>query len=184
MRGKLLFVAGAAVGYVLGARAGRKRYEQIKSAAAKVWESPGIQKQVNAVEDYAAAKFGEIPGALFEGTKKVVTTVVNRAQTAQQQGSGYSRPTPAAPRTLASAGSDEHVQCDDRSAAGRGDGDCADDSAEIRAQVLFEGGVGQIRRIVCNERQTQVGCILTRDRRGRRRRSVSVLSGRTVTSND
>ena len=97
MRGKLLFVAGAAVGYVLGARAGRKRYEQIKSAAAKVWESPGIQKQVNAVEDYAAAKFGEIPGALLEGTKKVVTTVVNRAQTAQQQGSGYSRPTPAAP---------------------------------------------------------------------------------------
>ncbi|WP_345762928.1 hypothetical protein [Diaminobutyricibacter sp. McL0608] len=97
MRGKLLFVAGAAVGYVLGARAGRKRYEQIKSAAAKVWESPGIQKQVNAVEDYAAAKFGEIPGVLFEGTKKVVATVVNRAQTAQQRGSGYSRPTPAAP---------------------------------------------------------------------------------------
>jgi oxygen-dependent protoporphyrinogen oxidase len=85
MRGKLLFVAGAAVGYVLGARAGRKRYEQIKSAAARVWETPGIQRQVNAVEDYAAEKFGELPGALFEGTKKVVTTVVNRAQNAQKQ---------------------------------------------------------------------------------------------------
>ena len=47
MRGKLLFVTGAAVGYVLGTRAGRKRYDQMKSAALKVWESPGVQKQVN-----------------------------------------------------------------------------------------------------------------------------------------
>ncbi len=97
MRGKLLFVAGAAVGYVLGARAGRKRYEQIKSAAARVWESPGIQKQVNAVEDYAAEKFGEVPGMLFEGAKKVATQVVNRAQTAQKQSASYTVPVPPAP---------------------------------------------------------------------------------------
>ncbi|NEN05541.1 hypothetical protein G3T36_06615 [Diaminobutyricibacter tongyongensis] len=98
MRGKLLFVAGAAVGYVLGARAGRKRYEQIKSAATKVWETPGIQKQVNAVEDYAAARFGELPGALFEGTKKVVTQVVNRAQAAQKQNAANRAPSaPPAP---------------------------------------------------------------------------------------
>ena len=98
MRGKLLFVAGAAVGYVLGARAGRRRYEQIKSAAAKVWETPGVQKQVNAVEDYAAARFGELPGALFEGTKKVVTQVVNRAQAAQKQNAASRAPSaPPAP---------------------------------------------------------------------------------------
>jgi hypothetical protein len=98
MRGKLLFVAGAAVGYVLGARAGRKRYEQIKAAATRVWETPGIQRQVNAAEDYAAEKFGEIPGALFEGAKKVVTQVVNRAQAAQKQGSGH-RPSAPVPTT-------------------------------------------------------------------------------------
>ncbi len=80
MRGKVLFVAGAAVGYVLGARAGRKRYEQIKSAAARVWETPAIQRQVNAVEDYAAQKFGEIPGAVFDGAKKVVVQAVSRAK--------------------------------------------------------------------------------------------------------
>ncbi len=97
MRGKLLFVAGAAVGYVLGARAGRRRYEQIKSAAAKVWETPGIQKQVNAVEDYAAAKFGELPGALFEGTKKVVAQVANRAQAGQKQNSTSGASAPGAP---------------------------------------------------------------------------------------
>jgi hypothetical protein len=104
MRGKLLFVAGAGVGYVLGARAGRKRYEQIKAAAAKIWETPGIQKQVNAVEDYAAAKFGELPGALFEGTRKVVTQVVTRAQAAQRQSSPYeARVTPETPAAGTSA---------------------------------------------------------------------------------
>lgn len=78
MRGKLLFVAGAAVGYVLGARAGRKRYEQIKSAASKVWESPGVQKQVDQVEDFVAAKVGDIPGVLYEGAKKLIVQASNR----------------------------------------------------------------------------------------------------------
>ncbi|WP_223693326.1 YtxH domain-containing protein [Leifsonia poae] len=78
MRGKILFVAGAAVGYVLGARAGRKRYEQIKSTATKVWESPGIQKQVVAVEDFVAAKVGDLPGAVFDGARKLVVLVVGR----------------------------------------------------------------------------------------------------------
>ncbi|HEV7184127.1 MAG TPA: hypothetical protein VGN33_06485 [Leifsonia sp.] len=78
MRGKLLFVTGAAVGYVLGARAGRKRYEQIKSAANKVWESPGIQKQVNAVEDFVAEKVGDVPGLVYEGAKKLVVQATTR----------------------------------------------------------------------------------------------------------
>jgi hypothetical protein len=72
MRGKLIFITGVAVGYVLGTRAGRKRYEQMKSAALKVWESPGIQRQVGQLEDYAAEKIGDIPGALYVGIKKVV----------------------------------------------------------------------------------------------------------------
>lgn len=36
MKGKILFIAGLGVGYVLGTRAGRERYEQIKAAAARV----------------------------------------------------------------------------------------------------------------------------------------------------
>ena len=82
MRGKILFVAGAAVGYVLGARAGRKRYEQIRSAATKVWESPGIQKQVNAAEDFVAAKVGEAPGALYDTAKKLIVQASARRKEA------------------------------------------------------------------------------------------------------
>ena len=44
--GKLSFFAGAAVGYVLGARAGVQRYEQIKAVSNKVWSSDPVQNQV------------------------------------------------------------------------------------------------------------------------------------------
>ena len=44
---KLALLVGAAAGYVLGARAGRERYEQIAARAADVWESKPVQKQVD-----------------------------------------------------------------------------------------------------------------------------------------
>ncbi len=37
------FVAGVAVGFVLGARAGRERYEQIKAVARQTWTSEPVQ---------------------------------------------------------------------------------------------------------------------------------------------
>lgn len=49
MKGKIAFVLGAAVGYVLGTRAGRERYEQIKAGAQKVWETEPVQKGVGVV---------------------------------------------------------------------------------------------------------------------------------------
>ncbi|AAT88191.1 protoporphyrinogen oxidase [Leifsonia xyli subsp. xyli str. CTCB07] len=83
MRGKILFVAGAAVGYVLGARAGRKRYDQLKAAAARVWESPSVQKRVHAVEDFMAEKACEAPEAVFVAIKKAVVRVNERRREAR-----------------------------------------------------------------------------------------------------
>ncbi len=37
------FFAGAAVGYVLGSRAGRERYEQIKRWSQRVQDNPAVQ---------------------------------------------------------------------------------------------------------------------------------------------
>lgn len=82
MRGKLLFVAGAAVGYVLGTRAGRKRYDQMKAAATKVWESPSVQRQVHAVEDFIADKAGEVPETVFITVKKFVVRAGERRREA------------------------------------------------------------------------------------------------------
>lgn len=98
MRGKFLFVAGAAVGYVLGTRAGRKRYEQIRGAAQKVWQTPAIQHQVEAVQDYAAEKIGQIPGLVIDGAKKLVTSGNARTAPAAQPAGGEGTPTtPPAP---------------------------------------------------------------------------------------
>ena len=44
MRYRATFIVGFAVGYVVGARAGRERYEQIKQASQKVAESPPVRK--------------------------------------------------------------------------------------------------------------------------------------------
>ncbi|CAG7606434.1 YtxH domain-containing protein [Leucobacter soli] len=51
MKGKIAFVLGAAVGYVLGSRAGRERYEQIKRGAQQVWQTEPVQRGVSAVKE-------------------------------------------------------------------------------------------------------------------------------------
>jgi hypothetical protein len=94
MRGKLLFVSGLAVGYVLGARAGRKRYDQMRSTAAKVWESPGLQKQVHQVEDFVAEALGDVPGVLIDGAKRVVTQLSGGRRQAASRTATTTRPAP------------------------------------------------------------------------------------------
>ena len=75
MRGKLLFVAGAALGYVLGSRAGRARYEQIKTVSGKIWNSNGVQKGVHVAEDFIADKTPDVAEFIGETTKKAVRKV-------------------------------------------------------------------------------------------------------------
>ena len=53
MRGKLILVAGLAVGYVLGSRAGRERYNQIARAADSFWNSRPVQRQMHQAGDLA-----------------------------------------------------------------------------------------------------------------------------------
>ncbi|MET4782983.1 YtxH domain-containing protein [Glaciihabitans sp. UYNi722] len=75
MRGKLLLVVGLGIGCVLGSRAGRERYEQIKRAAGKLWDDPRVQSQVKQVEDFAKDKAPEVVEFLSDGAKKVVSQV-------------------------------------------------------------------------------------------------------------
>ncbi|RLP78821.1 hypothetical protein D9V34_17235 [Mycetocola lacteus] len=75
MRGKILFVTGLAAGYVLGTRAGRARYEQIKSGWLSVWNAAPVQNQVEKVETFTKARLSEIPGLLLTGVKKVASAI-------------------------------------------------------------------------------------------------------------
>ncbi len=54
MKGKLLLLAGAAVGYVFGTRAGRERYEQIKENVNKAWHDPRVQEKVTEAEHFVS----------------------------------------------------------------------------------------------------------------------------------
>ena len=56
MRYKATFVAGFAVGFIAGARAGRERYDQIVKYSKQVAESPAVQKATSTV----AAKATEL----------------------------------------------------------------------------------------------------------------------------
>lgn len=95
MRGKLLFITGGLVGYVLGARAGRKRYEQIASTANNVWNAEPVQRRVNEVRDFALELVGDVPSVLLEAGKKVV----NKATSSPTTKAPKSRSTPdKAPR--------------------------------------------------------------------------------------
>jgi len=75
----LLFAAG--VGYVLGARAGRGRYEQIRSGAQKFAGNPRVQaakdkatdavaQQASAAADVAKEKAGEVAHAAADKVRR------------------------------------------------------------------------------------------------------------------
>lgn len=51
---KLLVLAAGATGYVLGTRAGRERYEQIRRQSTKVWNSEPVQHGRDEAGDAAA----------------------------------------------------------------------------------------------------------------------------------
>jgi hypothetical protein len=53
---KISLLAAVAVGYVLGTRAGRERYEQIKSGARKVAGDPRVQAATHKAQDAVAAQ--------------------------------------------------------------------------------------------------------------------------------
>jgi hypothetical protein len=59
MRGKLWFALGAAAGFVLGARAGREKYEDLVLNARKVWDHPTVQEAAGVVQAQANRLYTE-----------------------------------------------------------------------------------------------------------------------------
>ncbi|MEU4212671.1 YtxH domain-containing protein [Streptomyces sp. NPDC026206] len=70
MRYRLTFITGAAVGYVLGARAGRERYEELRKGARRVAQNPAVRNtaETAAVNSRAVATkaFGKVGERLPE----------------------------------------------------------------------------------------------------------------------
>ncbi|MGH3392377.1 MAG: YtxH domain-containing protein [Actinomadura sp.] len=71
MKYRATFIIGAAVGYLLGTRAGRERYEQIKRAARRCAENPTVQETAGLLR----AQAGELAGTAKD---KVGSTLQGR----------------------------------------------------------------------------------------------------------
>ena len=72
---KLTILISGAVGYVLGTRAGRERYEQIKGLASKVKDDPRVQEKAQQAADLAKEKApvvkDKVQGAASAASDKV-----------------------------------------------------------------------------------------------------------------
>jgi hypothetical protein len=67
---KIPLLLAAGVGYVLGARAGRGRYEQIKTGAQKVAGDPRVQAAKDKATDAAKGKAGEVVHAAADKVRR------------------------------------------------------------------------------------------------------------------
>jgi hypothetical protein len=56
MAGKLTLLAGFGAGYVLGARAGRQRYDQIAGKAQELWRDPRVQAKAGRAQQLVKDK--------------------------------------------------------------------------------------------------------------------------------
>ena len=80
MRARITFLAGFAVGFVAGARAGRERYEQMVKLARKTAENPTVQHVTRA----AGAKATELTKAAGQ---KAAERMPKLAETAKSSAS-------------------------------------------------------------------------------------------------
>ena len=107
MRGRMMFLAGLAVGFVAGARAGRERYEQLVKLGRQAVEHPAVQQATQT----AATKATELSKAAGQKASERMPKI---AQTAKSSAS----------RAKSSA-SKVRGQLDRRPGRHSGDGDSA-----------------------------------------------------------
>jgi hypothetical protein len=83
--GKLTFIAGLAAGYVLGARAGRQRYEQIRRTSGKVWNSGPVQKQVVNAKEVARTKAAPVVADLVADAARATGEKLRSSRTVEAE---------------------------------------------------------------------------------------------------
>ncbi|MFZ2175982.1 MAG: YtxH domain-containing protein [Rhodococcus sp. (in: high G+C Gram-positive bacteria)] len=67
----LIFAAGAAVGFVLGARSGRDTYDKLKDQSTDLWHNPAVQEKVAVAKETVKEKAPEVQEKVGSLAKKV-----------------------------------------------------------------------------------------------------------------
>ena len=91
MKGKITLLVGGAVGYVLGSRAGRQRYEQIKSQAQSVWQNPKVQQKATQAQDFAKDKAPVVKDKAAEAAATAAAATKDAAGAAKDKVAGDSQ---------------------------------------------------------------------------------------------
>ena len=73
--GKLTLLAGAAIGYVLGAKAGRERYEQIMRRASKTWSSEPVQSKIGTAKETVKTRAPKVADKVGKAAKHAESKV-------------------------------------------------------------------------------------------------------------
>ena len=78
MRIKLGFLIGFGAGYVLGAKAGTERYEQLKRLYGNLTSSPEFRQATDKAKDAVGTGLGQAKDVASEGASKVKAVVKDR----------------------------------------------------------------------------------------------------------
>src|SRR5919108_2572270 len=96
-------VIGAAVGYVLGTRDGRERYEQILAAARGFSKNPGVQRLTDEVNKTVSVGKERATTIANQKVEQASSTLAEKANQAKQKvanvGKGSTDTTPTTPPT-------------------------------------------------------------------------------------
>ena len=129
MRGKAGLVVGLAIGYVLGTRAGRERYEQIKTQWLRLWNTDPVQKQVTKAKELAKSAALSLPSTLWDSAVKVGRAAASKGTAGQKLD--------AAVRAGARSADDIERAADTSARAVQ---DAAEDALDVVAKATGRGG--------------------------------------------
>lgn len=105
MYGKLLFAAGAGVGYLLGTRRGRKDFETLRAQASRVWLDPRVQKLARQAGDLANENLpmGEKVGEAIDSATTAARRHAGTASTSTRRATSTPGSTPSGAGSTAAA---------------------------------------------------------------------------------
>lgn len=84
----LLVAAGVGVGYVLGARAGRERYDEIVAAYRKVRDAPLVASQVDRTKQFIDDRLDDVSDLVNAGAKKLVDLATGASKRSKRPAAG------------------------------------------------------------------------------------------------
>ncbi|MDX3849450.1 YtxH domain-containing protein [Streptomyces sp. AK02-01A] len=90
MRYRLTFIAGLACGYVLGTRAGRERYEQLKKSARQLSQNPAVRNAAESAaqtgREYGGKAYHLVSGVVGDKVgDKVPDSVAHRVRSLRER---------------------------------------------------------------------------------------------------